>query len=59
MAAEAESMDVDSHTVPSTSSGSSKKRFEVKKVHILFKEYITLLLLNRNLKLRVVCLLLC
>ena len=34
--AEAEGMEVDSPAVPSTSSGSIKKRFEVKKVEMLF-----------------------
>ena len=32
--AEPEGMEVDSPSVPSTSSGSSKKRFEVKKVNV-------------------------
>ena len=34
--AEPEGMDVDSPAVPSTSSGSVKKRFEVKKVDLFF-----------------------
>ena len=38
--AEPEGMDVDSPAVPSTSSGSNKKRFEVKKVDMLLNRFL-------------------
>jgi len=36
-------MDVDSPAVPSTSSGSNKKRFEVKKVNVFLNRYFSYL----------------
>ena len=41
--AEPEGMDVDSPAVPSTSSGSNKKRFEVKKVNVFLNRYFSYL----------------
>ena len=41
--AEPEGMDVDSPAVPSTSSGSNKKRFEVKKVYVFLNHYFSYL----------------